>query len=239
MVFNLNDIFETAYRAMISLVALFLVTKLMGKKQVSQLSLFDYVIGISIGNFGAEMTINLEANEVNGVVAVLVFGLSAYLVSFLTMKSMTLRKFFSGCPTILIQNGKIIKEGLKKSRFDINDLLEVCRCKGYFDLDDIEFAIMEANGEISILPKTRSRNIQVEDMDLKVDNESLVANVIIDKKYMPESLKSMGKDEKWLSKELKKQNIKKDDILLATLDIDDNLRIYKQDFDERIKNILE
>lgn len=239
MVFNLNDVFETAYRALISLIALFFVTKLMGKKQVSQLSLFDYVIGISIGNFGAEMTINLESNEVNGVVAVVVFGLSAYFVSFLTMKSITLRKFFSGCPTILIQNGKIVKNGLKKSRFDINDLLEVCRCKGYFDLDDIEFAIMEANGEISILPKTKSRNIQIEDMDLKVTKESLVANVVIDKKYMPESLKSMGKDEKWLDKELKKQNIKKEDILLATLDVDDNLRIYKQEFKEEIKNVLE
>ena len=239
MVFNWNEILETIYRALVSLAALFLVTKLIGKKQVSQLSLFDYVIGISIGNFGAEMTINLDSNELHGVVAVLVFGLSAYLVSFLTMKSIVLRKFFSGCPTILIQNGKIIKDGLKKSRFDINDLLEVCRCKGYFDIDDIEFAIMEANGEISMLPKTRSRNVQIEDMNLKVTKESLVANVVIDKKYMLESLKSMGKDEHWLNKELKKQNVKKDDILLATLDTDDNLRIYKQDFDERIKNILE
>lgn len=239
MVFNWSEIWQTTYRALISLITLFLVTKLIGKKQVSQMSLFDYVIGISIGNFGAEMTINLDSNELHGIVAVVVFGVVAYLVSLLTMKSIKLRRFFSGSPTVLIQNGKIIKEGLKKSNSDINDLLEICRCKGYFDINDIEYALMEANGEISILPKIKSRNIQVGDMDLKVQKESLVANVIIDKKILIDNLNDMGKSVDWLEKELKMKNVKKEDILLATLDIDSNLRIYKQDFNERIKNVLE
>ena len=95
MVFNLSEIFETTYRALFSLITLFLVTKLIGKKQVSQLSLFDYVIGISIGNFGAEMTINLDSNELHGIVAIIVFGLVAYLVSILTMKSIKLRTSIS------------------------------------------------------------------------------------------------------------------------------------------------
>lgn len=239
MVFNLSEILETTYRALFSLITLFLVTKLIGKKQVSQLSLFDYVIGISIGNFGAEMTINLDSNELHGIVAIIVFGLVAYLVSILTMKSIKLRRFFSGSPTVLIQNGKIVKEGLKKVNSDINDLLEMCRCKGYFDINDIEFALMEANGQLSILAKTGSRNIQVNDMNLKPEKESLVANVIIDKKIFIENLKNMGKSVEWLEKELKSKNVKKEDILLATLDLKDNLRIYKQEFNERIKNVLE
>ena len=118
------EVLDTVVRALVSLTTLFLITKLLGKKQVSQLSLFDYVIGISIGNFAAEMTINIESQYLNGLTAIIVFGLVAYLVSYLTMKSIVLRRFFIGTPTILIQNGKLIEKNLKKVKFDINDLLE-------------------------------------------------------------------------------------------------------------------
>src|SRR5574344_2442473 len=103
---NMNELFNVVVRAIISLITLFLITKLIGKKQVSQLSLFDYVIGISIGNFAAELTINLDSTAINGIVAIIVFGVTAYIVSIITMKSIVLRRFFMGTPTIIIQNGK-------------------------------------------------------------------------------------------------------------------------------------
>ena len=109
---NYSELLNVILRAVISLITLFLVTKLIGKKQVSQLSLFDYVIGISIGNFAAEMTINLESEELYGILAVLLFGLIAYLVSIATMKSIKLRRFFMGTPTILIEHGKLIEKNL-------------------------------------------------------------------------------------------------------------------------------
>ncbi|HPF83152.1 MAG TPA: DUF421 domain-containing protein [Bacilli bacterium] len=239
MDFNYTELLQTTYRALISLVVLFLITKLIGKKQVSQLSLFDYVIGISIGNFAAEMTINLDSNELNGILAVVIFGVIAFLVSILTMKSMTLRRFFSGTPTLLIQNGKIMKKGLKKVKFDINDLLEVARCNGYFDISEIEFALMEANGEVSFLPKTINRPITIKDMKLKPNKDSLVANVIIDKKIMLNNLKNMGKDITWIEHELSVSGSKLEDILLATLDVSDKLTIYEEKNNEKIKNILE
>lgn len=239
MVLNYSELLQTTYRALISLVTLFLITKLIGKKQVSQLSLFDYVIGISIGNFAAEMTINLDANELNGILAVVIFGVIAYLVSITTMKSMFLRKFFAGTPTVLIQEGKIVKKGLKKVRFDLNDLLEVCRCNGYFNINDIEYALMEANGEVSFLLKAENRPVIVKDMKLKVNKESLVSNVIIDRKVIINNLTNMGKDLDWLNHELEIKGIQKEDILLATLDINDKLIVYKQEFNERIKNVLE
>ena len=108
------EVLDVVIRALISLVTLFLVTKMLGKKQVSQLSLFDYVIGISIGNFAAEMTINVDSQFLNGIVAVIVFGLIAYLISIATMKSIVLRRYFMGIPTILIQHGKLVKANLKK-----------------------------------------------------------------------------------------------------------------------------
>ncbi len=237
--FNYKEIIEVSYRAIISLVTLFLITKLLGKKQVSQLSLFDYVIGISIGNFAAEVTINLEAEWINGVIAVIIFGVVAYLVSILTMKSIIARRFFMGSPTIVIQNGKIIKESLKKVKLDINDLLEECRSNGVFDLNQINYGLMEANGKLSILLKGEYLPLTCNDMNLKVKKNSLVGNVIIDKKIMKENLYQMGKDEKWLLNQLNIKGIKLKDVLLATLDINDKLTIYKQKENESILNILE
>ena len=226
-------------RAFISLISLFFITKLLGKKQVSQLSLFDYVIGISIGNFAAEITINLEANLIYGTVAVLIFGLVAYFISILTMKNITLRRFIIGVPTVLIDKGKILEKGLKKVKFDINDLLEECRSCGYFDLEEIEYAIMEVNGTVSIMPKSKYKPITVKDMDLKEKKQSLCANIIIDGKIMFNNLKNMNKDEKWLLKELKIKGYKTFDIILATLDSFDKLTFYERNNDKKTKNILE
>ena len=203
MEINLNELLDVTVRALSSLVTLFIVTKMLGKKQVSQLSLFDYVIGISIGNFAAEMTINLESNEINGIIAVIIFGLVAYIVSIVTMKSIVLRRFFIGTPTILIQNGKILEKNLRKVKFDINDLLEEIRSAGYFDLNEVEYAIMEVNGKLSVLPKSEYKPLTPKDMNIKVNKESICANIIIDSKIMHNNLKNMNKDEKWLFKELK------------------------------------
>lgn len=111
---DFGSIGAVTFRALISLFTLFIVTKLLGKKQVSELSLFDYVIGISIGNFAAEMTINIDSPEINGIWAVIIFGIIAYLVSWVTMKSIVLRRLFIGVPTVIIQDGKILKNNMKK-----------------------------------------------------------------------------------------------------------------------------
>lgn len=237
---NITQLDDVIIRALFSLITLFLVTKMLGKKQVSQLSLFDYVIGISIGNFAAEMTTNIEIQFINGIVAVLLFGFVAYLVSILTMKCIVLRRFFMGTPTVLIEKGKLLEKGLKKVKFDMNDLLEECRGNGYFDINQIEYAIMEANGKISILPKSDYKPLTVADMQLKVPQERLCANVIIDGKIMHKNLENMNKNEKWLLHELKiKGYTKLESILLATLDSNDKVNIYEKNHDEKIKQVLE
>ena len=237
---NFSELLNVTIRALSSLVTLFLITKMLGKKQVSQLSLFDYVIGISIGNFAAEMTINLESNEINGILAVVLFGLFAYLVSYLTMKSIVMRRFFMGTPTVIIQNGKILEQNLKKVKFDINDMLEEIRSNGYFDLSQVEYALMEANGKLSILPKAENRPLTPKDMKLKVQNEGLCANVIIDSKIMHNKLKNINKDEIWLKQELKvKGYADLDKILLATVDINNKITIYERNLNIESKDILE
>ncbi len=226
-------------RALISLFTLFVVTKILGKKQVSELSLFDYVIGISIGNFAAEMTINTESPEVNGILAVIIFGIVAYLVSWLTMKSITLRRLFMGTPTVIIQNGKIIKKNMKKVHLDTNELLEECRIKGYFDISNIAYGIMEANGEMSFLPKASYKSLTPNDLELKIPKEELVANIIIDGKIMHSNLKLMHKDEVWLKKQLKVRGLNDyKDIILCTLDSNEKIIIYN-DNNMQVLDILE
>ena len=236
---NYNELLNVVIRALISLITLFLITKLIGKKQVSQLSLFDYVIGISIGNFAAEMTINLESDEIHGIVAVLIFGFIAYLVSILTMKSIKLRRFFMGTPTILIEHGKLIQDNFYKVRYDINDMLEQCRVNGYFDISEIEYAIVEANGELSILPKDENRPVTIKDMKLKPSKQGLCANVIIDGKIMYKNLEIIDKDEKWLFKELKIKGKELQNILLATVDINEKINFYEKNKNVKGLNVLE
>lgn len=226
-------------RSLVSLIVLFLITKAIGKKQVSELSLFDYVIGISIGNFAAEMIMNFDSNYYNGIVAMITFGFIAWLVSYFTMKSMTLRRIIIGTPTVLIQNGKIIEKNLRKMMIDINDLLEQCRSNGTFDINEIEYAIMEANGKISILPKKEFSPLIVKDMNLKLEKNELVSNVVIDGKIMKSNLENSGKEQNWLLKELKIKGKKLDNILLATLDNNYKLVIYERNNNLKIKNVLE
>ena len=140
-------------------------------------------------------------------------------------------------PTTLIEKGEILVEGLKKVKFDINDLLEVCRIKGYFDISEIEYAIMEANGDISILPKEEYRNIKLNDMNINKSQSGLCANVIIDGRIMKNNLANIHKDEKWLYEKIKNTDLS--NILLATIDNKDTIKIFLKNKNHIGKEILE
>lgn len=232
------EAFNIIPRSIGSLIVLFLITKLMGKKQVSELSLFDYVIGISIGNFTAEMVMNFDYQYINGIIAIVSFGIVSYLVSIITMKSIKLRRLLIGIPTVIIEDGKISLEALKSTKLDINDLLEQCRTMGYFDITEISYAILEVNGKISILPKSDYQVPNLVDLNIKTDKAYLSINIIIDGKLMNENLKNSNKNEEWLKKELKKQGYSNyNNILLATL-TNGNLAVFEKNHKEP-KKVLE
>ena len=161
-----GNVVDVIVRSLISITTLFLITKLLGKKQLSELNLFDYIIGISIGNFASDMSINLDLEFGNSLVALIIFGVVSYIISILTMKSLKLRKFFVGEPTILIEHGKMLYNNMKKSKLDVNDILEEARECGYFDLNEIEYAILEANGQISFMPKSEYKPVTNKDMNI-------------------------------------------------------------------------
>ena len=156
------------------------------------------------------------------------------------MKSIILRRFLNGVPTILVEKGNIIESGLRKTKIDVNALLEEARNSGYFDLDEIEYALMEANGKISFLPKEKHKPVTKKDIVKVVDNSFLVANVIIDEKILEENLRQMKKNKKWLMKQLKIYGFNDSKgIILATLDNNEKLKIYKKNIDVKQNSILE
>lgn len=244
----LNDILSTNYfevlivikRAIFSLVTLFVVTNIIGRKQVSELSLFDYVISISIGNFAAEMTMNLDSQVLNGFIAMVIFGLISTFVSILTMKSIKARRFFIGSPTIIIQDGKFIYKNLKRIKFDINDFLQTCRISGYFDVSNIKYALMEANGKISFLPKEDYAPVINKDMKIKTSKQGLCANVVIDGKVLYNNLKLINKDISWLLNILKVKGYESlDNILLVTVDINYKVTIFDKKNLNKVDTFLE
>ncbi len=237
---DFNEIIIVSQRALFSLITLFFITKLIGKKQVSELSLFDYVISISIGNFAAEVTMNLDTQILNGVIGVVIFGFIGALVSYLTMKSIKLRRFFMGTPTVIIENGNFVYKNLKRTKMDLNDFLQTARIAGYFDISEIKYALMEANGQISFLPKEEYSPVVNKNMNIKVSKQGLCANVIIDGKIMTKNLEKIGKNEEWLLKQLRIKGYNDiERILLACIDINDKLTIYLKNSCSDILNVLE
>ncbi len=235
-----NDLWMLLLETVVSIIMLFLITKLIGRKQISQLNIFDFIIGITLGNLAAEMAVNKEVSLAGGLIAMAVYAFSSILVSYITSKSIHARRFITGTPILLVQNGKLLLEGLKEVRFDINDFLEECRVSGYFDLSQIEYAIMEANGQVSFLPKSKYAPLTPNDLKIKTTYKGLCANLVIDGKVMKENLKNIGKDEKWLLKRLENNGYKQlDDLLLVICDADEKLTIYEKNSDEPAINVLE
>lgn len=224
---NAIDLGDIALRSLLSLTVLFFITRLMGKKQISQLTFFDYVIGISIGSLAAEMAATDEVPYQHGLTAIVVYGLIAWLISIITNKSIKARRFFTGHTFLLIDKGKILEENLSTVKYDVNDLLSEARNAGYFNIADIEYALLETNGKISFLPKADKQPPTLGDMGIQKQQDGLCANVIIDGVIMKENLHSVGLDEAWLRNEMERQNAGKvQDIILATVDNQNALSVY-------------
>lgn len=233
------DILQLVLRAVFSLVILFIITKLMGYRQISQLSFYDYIIGITIGSMAADMATDLQGDVWSTLIPMIVYGVFSILISFLTVKSIKARRFMTGSPIVLIYNGEILHKNLKKVHYDMNDFLSECRSQGYFDVKDISYAIMEHTGKISILSNPAKRPCCPEDLNLHPQGEGLVTNLIIDGKVLPKHLTRIGKEEKWLEKQLKEKNMRKEELILATYDINGNFEVYKKNDTGNAFDVLE
>lgn len=236
----MSNFLNICIRTILVLIILFFITKMMGKKQISELNFFDYVVGITIGSIAADISLDIEKNMIAGIAALFIYGFISYIISFVSIKSILARRFFIGVPTVLVEKGKIIESGLKKSKIDVNDLLMVARENGYFNLDEIDYALMEVNGNISFLPKEKEKPVTKKDMKIKCNNEGLTVNAIIDSKYMANNMKAINKDKEWLDHELKVNGYDNyDNILLATIDNNYKVTIYEKNVNPDKNTVLE
>lgn len=236
----MDNLLGVFYRTLLVLAILFVIAKIIGKKQISQLNLFDYVIGITVGSIAADISLDLEKDLLAGILSMFLYGIISYVISVVTLKNIKLRRLFNGVPTVLVEKGEIIQSGFDKAKIDINEFLSQARISGYFDLDEIDYAVMEINGNISFLPNERDKPVNKGDMKIKCDNKGLTANVIIDGVYMENNVKAIGKDKKWLDHELKVKGISEyKEVLLATCDNNYQVRIYKRGIKPDMNTILE
>jgi uncharacterized membrane protein YcaP (DUF421 family) len=220
-----------------SILAIFLLTKLMGYRQMSQMSMFDYVNGITIGSIAAEMATSLEENFTQPLTALIVYALAAVSLSSLSSKSMRVRRLVEGMPLVLLDQGELYMENLKKAKIDVNEFLVQCRVNGYFDVSDVETAILEGNGKISFLPKETKRPTTPKDFQLYPIQTHMAANVIIDGKIRRSNLKKTGRDESWLLTQIHDQGAKNvKDVLLAVCDVDGKVTVFCKERKNRKKD---
>jgi uncharacterized membrane protein YcaP (DUF421 family) len=235
------DYIEIALSAIGTMVALFFFTKIMGNREMSQLSMFDYVSSITIGSIAGEMAVMSTDSFWKPFVAMVVFSIFSMLISYSTCKSIVLRRFFEGHALLLYQNGQIYEKNLLKAKIDIDELLASCRLSGYYDLEELQTVYLESNGMVSILPKAIYRPLTPYDMNITPLQNMPMANVIIDGKIFYDNLKSTGKNETWLMKQLQQNEISDiHEVILATFDYSkETVNIYLKFHRKMVRDIFE
>ena len=198
------DIIKVMLTALLSVAALFIITKIMGHKQVSQLDFFDYVSGITIGSIGAELATELE-EPYRPLIALCIWGGASLILNLLAHKLPRTRKYINGTPTILMNEGKLYRKNLKKAKLDLSEFMLLCREQGYFDLDEIQLAVFEHNGRLSILPRAANRPATPEDLKITAKATHIGVELIMDGRVMGENLARIGRDSLWLKQQLQLQ----------------------------------
>jgi len=223
------DFLKVILTSLLSAGALFIIAKIIGHKQMSQLDFFDYITGITIGSIAAELATELE-QPWKPLIAMAIYGGVTFLLAVVTSKFPKSRKYINGTPTIIMNNGKLYRNNLKKAKLDLSEFLVMCRQEGYFNLNDIQTAIFEYNGRLTILPRSNKRPIEPSDVGLSPTDEHICTEVIMDGLILDENLKRMGLEKNWLEKQLKEygyHNAK--EIFLGICDNNNQLTFFESE----------
>lgn len=217
--FGIDPIYWVLINSVMAFVYLFIISKILGKKQIAQLEFIDYAIGISLGSIAAEMSTDADKPFYYYLIAMTIFLILAIVVAIVGRKNSFLKRLLKGKPITLIYEGKIQYSALNKSKIDVNDLLSLLREKNYFDVNDVAYAIFEPSGKLSVMPKGNQRPVNIEDVaPNKIEPAKLTDILVVDGKISYSGLNEIDKNTDWL---LEKMNIKEQDlkkIILATYD---------------------
>ena len=219
----------TFLRAIVIYIFVLIVMRLMGKREIGQLQPFELVISMMIADLAS---IPLSTGGVplfKGIISILGLLIMHLLISVINMKSVVLRGIICGKPNILIYRGKINEKALIKERFTINELQEKLRTNGVMNIGDVEYAIIETSGELSVVQKPNKRTTTPEDFNIEPEYEGIPYDLVIDTKVQHQNLKILGKDYKWLKKEVKKFGYTPEEALVVTLDGKGNIFCQKKE----------
>lgn len=205
-------------RSIILYILVLVIMRFMGKREIGQMQPFELVISFMIADLASMPLATNGVSIINGIVPILALLLMHLLISFLNLKSIRIREFICGKPRILIYRGRIDEKALKKERLTINELQEKLRNNNIVNLFEVEYAILETSGQITVIPKPEKKIVTLEDMKIEADYDGMPYDLIIDGKAMNENLKKIGKDIKWLKNQLNPFKLKIEDVLIATID---------------------
>jgi uncharacterized membrane protein YcaP (DUF421 family) len=227
------DWIHIVFRSIGAIVMLFLIVRILGKRQISQLTFFEFILGITLGELAGFLSTDIQANYLHGIVALLTWFIFAFLLELVTLKSMTLRHLFEGRGTVMIKDGKVMEDNLKKERYTGDELMQSLRKKNVFRLADVEFALLESSGDLSVLVKKDNQPITPKHLGIKVSPEQEPQIVINDGNIMDEPLATIGLNREWLNTELEKLGIPVENVFLGQVDASGEL--FVDLYDDQLK----
>lgn len=234
----MNEGLVVAVRSIISFFTLLIFAKILGKQQISQLTFFDYTLGITIGSIAASLTTDLSSRAWPHWVGLFCWAILGYLMEYITLKWRYAAKYIEGEPTIIIMNGKIMETALRKMNFRVSDITELLRNKDVFDLNEVDFAIIEPNGQISVLKKPEYQTVTLKDMNINKKPSGISTELIYDGILIKENLHQLNKNEKWLKNQLKSKGVKDiSEVFFASLNPGGSFYVDK--YEDHIKKITD
>lgn len=201
----MERILDTSFSTVIGFIALLLLTRLLGKKQLSQITYFTYITGIAMGNIASEM-VNREVRVIDGITALAVWTLLTYVLEYISLKSATIRVLLDDQPTIVIKKGAIQRKAMASLRLNMDDLSMLLRNNDVFSIEEVDYAIFEPNGQLSVLKKPAMETASKKDLQIPVsERRYMPAELIVDGKLVSKNLKEQNLSREWLAKQLEKR----------------------------------
>lgn len=222
----MSIILVVVIRSFVAFFVLLVLVRLMGKQQVSELTFFDYIVGITIGSIASTLSVQVNQNTLATLTGMAIWALLPIVLAFLSLHNIWIRKVVEGEATVVIENGKILEHNLAKIRLTIDDLISQLRIKDVYNIQEVEFAMFESNGKLSVLKKAPQQPITPADLGLKTQYTGLPTNLVSDGILLEDALRSLNLSKAWLYHQLNKQNITDiSEISLAQLDTGGNLYV--------------
>ncbi|WP_372998348.1 YetF domain-containing protein [Lutispora sp.] len=224
-----QDITNSLLRAILAFLLLMLVARFMGRKAISQMTFFDFAVGITLGSVTANLALGPQSSTASAVTTLIILSILGVLSDYSHIKSFIVRKFVNSEPVVVVANGNIVDENMKKVRFTINDLNTLLREKNTFNIADVEFAVLENDGKLSVLPKSQKQPLTPSDLNIPTSYKGLTKDIIIDGNVMLENLKDVNLNEEWLLSKLGEQGIgNAGEVFYAGLDTSGNIYVSKK-----------